>query len=290
MTPILDLQGLCHSFPGFELADVDLQVQPGSIQGLIGPSGAGKSTLMKLVMGQFQPDSGSVKVCGLSYPANLKEIRNRVGYVGEDPPFAPKKRVTEVVGFAALYYSLWNSDRFNQLLGEFDIDLRQRINALSRGRKSLLALALALAHEPDLLLLDEPTAGLDAISRRQVLRLMAEFVADGDRAVVIATHQTDGLAPLADRMAFLHRGRLILAADTEELLASWKWLRYRSGALPDKVADELVSHENGAFGNRGLIRNFATVQPELAPGLASGDIQAGNATLDDILICLTEGN
>lgn len=289
MTAVLETTGLGLSFPGFQLRDINLQVSHGSILGLIGPSGAGKTTLMKLIMGQIRPGSGGFQVCGLSHPGDLKEIRCRIGYVGEDPPFNARSRVKEVAQFAGPYYPRWDSGRFNEFLEQFDIDPHRRVEALSRGRKSLLSLALALSHGADLLLLDEPTAGLDAIMRRQVLQLMAEFVADGEGAVMIATHQTDGLAPLADRMAFLHRGRLILQAETEDLLASWKWLRYRDGAVSRDLEEALVSRESGAFGNRGLIRTYTEIRENLEEGRASGDIQVGNATIDDILVSLTGG-
>jgi len=289
MTPILETARLGLAYPGFDLRDIDLSLAPGSILALIGPSGAGKTTLMKLIMGQVPPSSGQLKVAGLSHPVDLKEIRSRIGYVGEDPPFMPNKRVGEIIRFAAPYYSRWDSARFNDLLREFDIDHRQKVQNLSRGRKSLLSLALALSHEADLLLLDEPTAGIDAHRRRQVLRLMAEHVADGTRSAMIATHQTDGLAPLADRLAILHRGRIVFEGETEEILASWKWLRYRDGAVSRELEEALVSRESGAFGNRGLIRTYPEVQADLEGARAAGDLQVGNASIDDILISLTGG-
>jgi len=139
------------------------------------------------------------------------------------------------------------------------------------------------------LLLEEPAAGLDAFRRRQVLRMMAEFVVDGNKSVLVTTYQTEGLASLADRMAILHHGRIILEADTEELLASWKWLRYRNGAVSQELEEALVCRESGDFGNRGLIRSYADVESHLETALAAGDLQVGNATIDDILVSLTGG-
>ncbi len=289
MTPILETTRLCRSFPGFALKDIDLTVASGSILGLLGPSGAGKTTLLKLIMGQIRPNCGQVMVAGMSLPQDLKKIRCKIGYVGEDPPFLPRKRVQEIVNFASPYYPGWNPGRFNDLLKDFDIHPEQRIESLSRGRKTLLSLAFALSHEADLLLLDEPTAGLDAIRRRRILRLLAEFVVEGRRSVVITTHQTNGLDALADQMAFLHGGRLLLVEPTDDLLAAWKWLVYRDGALNAELENQLVSRENGAFGNRGLIRNFPEIESDLESGRTAGDIQVANATIDDILVSLTEG-
>jgi ABC-2 type transport system ATP-binding protein len=289
VTAILEISRLNRSYPGFELRDIDLQLSAGSIMALIGPNGAGKTLLLRLIMGQIEPDSGSVSVCGLNHPQDLKEIRNRIGFVAEDPPFLPNKRVAEVIEFAQPYYARWDSALCSDLLREFDIEPGLRIEALSRGRRTLLSLAIALSHEAELLLLDEPTAGLDASRRRRVLRIMVEFVADGDRAVIITSHLTEGLATLADRVFFLHRGRALLEAETEELLASWKWLLYRDGTVDADLERELLGRERSVIGNRGLIRDYPRQQVKLEAGLASGDIRIDNATLDDILISLTEG-
>ena len=153
----------------------------------------------------------------------------------------------------------------------------------------MLSLAMAMSHDADLLLLDEPSSGLDASGRRHVLRLMAEYVSEGNHGVLISSHQTEGLAPLADRVAFLHRGRLVLEQETDDLLANWKWLRYRNGAISDAVEKQLCCCESGAFGKRGLISNYPDHRAVLESVQAAGGLNIGPATLDDILIFLTEG-
>jgi ABC-2 type transport system ATP-binding protein len=290
MTAMLATSRLTRTFPGFALREIDLSLEAGSILALVGPNGAGKTTFMKLVMGILPAQSGTVTVCGFPQPQDLVEIRNRVGFVPDEPPFLPDRRVGQVAELAATFFRGWDPGEFGERLRDFGIDQDLRVRSLSRGRKTLLALAVALAHEPDLLLLDEPFAGLDAARRRQILRLVHEYVADGRRAAVIATHQTDGLAPLADRTAFLDAGRLILDRPTEDLLADWKWLRYRQGCLDPDLESRLRSRESGALGCRGLVSSYADFEAALGPAVAAGDVQVAAASIDDILISLTEGS
>jgi len=289
MTSMLNISGLNRAYPGFQLKDINLCLQPGSILGLIGPNGAGKTTLMKLIMGQIRPGSGSLQVFGLGYPAGLKEIRNRIGFVPEEPPFQGNSQAGDVSTVGRNFYKDWDSSRFFQLLEEFAIDSGQRIRELSRGRKSLLSLALALSHKADLLLLDEPAANLDARGRRKVIKLMSEFTAEEDKAVIISTHQTEGLGTLVDRLAFLHQGSLVLENETDDLMASWKWIHYRDGALDPDIEQSLVCGEQGSFGNRGLLSSYPKYRKILEQGQIADEIQISPASVDDILISLTEG-
>ena len=289
MTALLESANLSRSFPGFRLNEIDLRLEGGSILAMVGPNGAGKTTFLKLVMGLIPAEGGSLAVCGHSHPAGLVEIRNRVGYLPDQPPFLPNRRVDQVADLAGSFFSRWDPTRFSGFLELFTIPGDAPIKSLSGGRKTLLALAVALSHDPELLLLDEPFAGLDAAGRRQVLRLMNEFVADGGKAALIATHQTEGLAPLADRIAFLHEGRLILDSRTEELLADWKWLRYRQGALAAALEDRLRCRETGSFGCRGLTPSYPEIAAELGAAVSEGEVHVSAASIDDILISLTEG-
>jgi ABC-2 type transport system ATP-binding protein len=259
MSALLESAKLWRSFPGFRLQEIDLRLEAGSILALIGPNGAGKTTFMKLVMGLIPAEGGALSVCGRSHPDGLVEIRNRVGYVPDVPPFLPNRRVEQVAGLASTFFSRWDPARFAELLDLLTIPGSATVKSLSGGRRTLLSMAVALSHQPDILLLDEPFAGLDASGRRQVLRLMNAFVAGGGKAALIATHQTEGLARLADRIAFLHEGRLILDGQTEDLLAAWKWLRYRKGALAATVERSLKCRETGSFGCRGLIPSLSLI-------------------------------
>jgi ABC-2 type transport system ATP-binding protein len=288
MEPILEIKGLRKSYADFSLNDLSLRLEPGSALALVGPNGAGKTTFMKLLMGQIDPDVGTIQVCGHTMPRDLKAIRNCIGFVPEEPPLQQGRSVADIASFAAHYFENWDGSLLGELLDRFEVGVYQKVKEISKGRKMLLMLALALAHQPRLLLLDEPAAGLDVKGRRQVLKILADFVADGERAAIIATHQTDGLANLTDRLAVLHRGRLQLNGDTADVLASWRWVRFQGGALDDDIARSLLCREKGSFGEKGLLPDFEKHRSALAAAETSGDLHVGSAGIDDILVALTE--
>ncbi len=289
MPPILEVKNLTKRYYDFTLNDISLDVGAGCITGIFGPSGAGKTTLIKLIADQLAATEGTVKVFGLGYGDHATQIKNRIGYVGEEQVFYKDKSVEWIARFVAHFYQRWDGSCFGRLLDEFKIARRKKIKQLSRGRKTLLALAIALSHEAELLLLDEPAAGLDLVIRREVLRMLREFVADEKRTVIVSSHITDGLADIVDYVTFLADGTLILDTEKDTLLADARWIHFKDKTLDPSLRETLCSCEHHQFGNRGLSRDFTTIKHQLEPGLAAGDIKVENASLDDILISMVKG-
>ncbi len=193
MTAILEASNLSKRYEDFTLSDVALSIPPGTISGIFGANGAGKTTLVKLLAHQIRPSSGTVRVFGLSYADREVEIKNRIGYAPQEPVFYWGKSVRGTARFVRPFYDRWDGGLFYKLLDGFGVPREKKVKHLSRGQKTLLCLALALSHEAELLILDEPTAGLDFIHRREILDRLREFVADGERTVIVSSHVTDGL-------------------------------------------------------------------------------------------------
>ena len=167
MPVVLEVANLTKRYWDFTLDNFSLSIPKGRITGIIGPSGAGKTTLINLIMNLVSPDEGKVDVFGLPVVEHEKEIKNRIGYVGEEQLFYPSSTVAWTGRFVARFFDRWNGSRFSSLLEEFGIESRKKIKELSRGRKTLLGVAVALSHEADIYILDEPTAGLDLLVRRR---------------------------------------------------------------------------------------------------------------------------
>jgi ABC-2 type transport system ATP-binding protein len=289
MSPILEAAGLAKRYHDFSLGEISLEITPGSTTAVFGPIGAGKTTLLKLLSHQIPADAGTVRAFGLGYENDEKEIKNRIGYVPQEPFFYLDRSVEFNARFAADYFKRWDGSCFYGFLDEFKISREKKVKHLSRGQKTLLSLALALSHEADLLLLDEPTAGLDIVLRRAILDRLRMFTGDGKRAVVVSSHITDGLEDIAEYIDVLAGGKLIFRSDKDDLQTRWKRIHFKDGAIPPDLVRKLSGVRAQAFGNSGLTRDYLAVRAQLAAGIAAGDVVVENARLDEILIAMIQG-
>ncbi|RMG32093.1 MAG: ABC transporter ATP-binding protein [Planctomycetota bacterium] len=201
------------------LVDFTLQAEEGTVVGLLGENGAGKTTAIRILLGLLRPDAGRSEVLGLDSQRHSRTIRQRVGYVSERPALYEWMTVEQLGWFASGFYDVPYLPRFRELIRQFDVPLGKRIRELSRGQRARVVLALALAHEPPLLVLDEPTAGLDAMARRDFLESVVEVAAAG-RTVLLSSHLIDDVERVADVVAILRSGRLVLVERVEELKRS----------------------------------------------------------------------
>ena len=289
MDTVIEATELTKHYEDFSLRSVSLAVRRGSIAGIFGPNAAGKTTLLKVLAGQTPAQTGVVRVFGSSYSEAEQDLKNRVGYVPQEPAFYPDKTVQWIARFAAPHFARWEGACFYTFLDEFKVNPLKKVKHLSGGQKKLLSLALALSHGAELLVLDEPTAGLDVVHRRALLDRLRAFVADGDRTVLAASHITDGLDEIAEEIWFLDDGRVVAHEDKDDLLARWKWVHFKDGALPKAIEEGLVRVKRLPFGSSGLTGDFLNLRGALAGPLASGDVRLDNATLEDVLLSFIKG-
>lgn len=201
------------------LDGVNLRVPQGAVYALVGVNGAGKSTLFKTLMNLERPDAGSAEVFGRDTGRAGPEVRAMTGYVPErhDAPYG-SMTAAQLLRHAAAFYPDWDHTYTERLLRALGVQRERRVGGLSKGETRRLQLVLALAHRPSLLLLDEPTDGLDPVVRRRALALLAEHLADSPTTVVVATHHLQELESLADHVGVLRSGRLVAQMPRDELL------------------------------------------------------------------------
>src|SRR5690606_27974435 len=206
MSSAVSLAGVRKQYPGFELGPIDLEVEQGTALALIGPNGAGKTTLMDLIGGALAPSAGRIEVLGRDATGTDPSWKASVGYAGEQP-FFERWTARANLRFLAGFYPAWSVAAEERLVEQFALPVEKRVKALSRGNRVKLQLVAALARQPRLLLLDEPTAGLDPLVRNEVLGTLWDLLEDEGITLVYSTHILSDVDRLADELAFIRDGR-----------------------------------------------------------------------------------
>jgi ABC-2 type transport system ATP-binding protein len=222
MTMALRMEGVHKAFRGREvLGDITWSVPTASVCGLIGANGAGKTTLLRLALGLLWPDAGRIEVLGERLARDTVALRERIHYVASDRPMASAFRVEEWLRYARLlYYPRWDEGRARRLVAALELATDRAVGELSAGQRTTLQIAVAVAARPDLLLLDEPTNGLDVVVKSQVLELVLDMAGAQGTTIVIASHHIEDIERLADRLALLYDGRLVLQGELDTIKAS----------------------------------------------------------------------
>jgi ABC-2 type transport system ATP-binding protein len=227
----IELVGLTKRFGRTTaVVDLSLSVPPGSTFGLIGPNGSGKTTTIKMLMGVLTPTAGRARVLGREALAEPLVVKQRVGYVPEAHHVDRWMRVGEAVGFCRSLYQSWNDRTCQEMLDLFELDAGKKVKHLSKGMLVKLSLVLAVSHEPEVLVLDEPMAGLDALAREEFLEGVLRTICERGQTVLFSTHSLDDVQRLADTVGILYGGRLLVHRKIDELLATAKRIR---ATLPD---------------------------------------------------------
>ena len=226
--PVVEVRGLTRRFRRkVALDNVDLTVRPGVVFGLVGENGAGKTTLIKHLLGLLKPASGTARVFGLDPVADPVGVLSRIGYLSEDRDLPNWMRVHELMRYTQAFYPGWDEAFAEDLRQTFDLDPDAKVRQLSRGERAKAGLLIALAYRPELLLLDEPSSGLDPVVRRDILGAIIRTVADEGRTVFFSSHLLDEVERVSDVLAMIHKGKVVLSAPLEEIKASHHRLTLR---------------------------------------------------------------
>jgi ABC-2 type transport system ATP-binding protein len=199
------------------LDELSLTVPRGGVFGLIGGNGAGKTTLIRHILGLLKAQSGTVRVFGLDPIDNPVGTLGRIGYLSEERDLPDWMRVRELIRYTEAFYPAWDPKYAEELREAFDLDPNAKIKTLSRGQRARAGLLVALAHRPDLLVLDEPSSGLDPVVRRDILGAIIRTIAEEGRTVLFSSHLLDEVERVADRVAMIHQGRILLTASMDEI-------------------------------------------------------------------------
>jgi len=225
---MIEITALRKSFKGnLALDDLDLRVPRGSIFGFLGKNGAGKTTTMKLLVGLLRPDSGAIRVLGLdtSNPAESIQIRSRMGFVTEDKELYPYMTVEQIIRFTRPFFPKWSIELERRYLEVFELPLKRKIPALSKGTRSKLMLLLAACRGAELLILDEPTEGLDPAATEDLLRELVTICVTQGTTVFFSSHQLAEVDQIADHVAIIDRGRTVVEGALDDLKVRYERLQ-----------------------------------------------------------------
>lgn len=221
MENVLEVRNLCKRIESFALKDVSFSVPRGYIMGLIGPNGAGKTTTLKLILDLIKRDSGEILVCGLDTVKHGAQVRSRIGFVHDEPRFCTHLSLARNAALVAGFYRTWDDAAFRRLAGAFELPLEKRFGVLSRGTKMKFALALALSHKAELVLMDEPTSGVDPVFRRELLDTLSDLLQDEKASILFSTHIATDLERISDYITLLQEGRVLFSVVKDQIMENW---------------------------------------------------------------------
>lgn len=258
--------------------DVSLAIPDGSVYALLGRNGAGKSSLVRCLLGQLRPDRGRVALFGEDVWTRRAKLMDRVGIVGEEPDAPADMRVRDLAAFSARLYSKWRQDSFDARIERFEIAPKSRFGELSKGQRKQVTLALALAASPELLILDDPTLGLDVVARKSLFEEVIADMADRGITVLIATHDLAAVESIADRVGVLREGKLVLDEELETVKSRFRKIRV-AGAGEALARFETMATRAWGSGTEAVVTNFdETVE------VANAEVTA--MSLEEIFIAL----
>ena len=277
----IELSHINKSFGDFAIRDLNLTVPSGTICGLVGENGAGKSTTIRLLMGALRPDSGTASVLGVDVSSpEFREVKEDIGVVLDEAYFPESLNATQVGKIMAVTYRRWDQGLYDGYLKRFDLPVNKQFKDFSRGMRMKLAIAVALSHQPRLLVLDEATAGLDPIVRDEVLDIFNEFTREEDHSILISSHILSDLEKLCDYIAFIHKGDLLFCEEKDQLLEEYGIFEDSRENLDCLQPEAIVAREESRYGGvRALVRR------DLAPA----GFHLEKPTVEDVVLFLVKG-
>lgn len=222
------IENVVKKYNKFSLGPINLDLEPGMVQGYIGPNGAGKSTTLHCLTGLVKPENGKIEIFGRENDPEDIRWKLDIGYVGDKLYFYDNWTASKNLKLTSKFYPNWSDKLAEELIKRFELPTDKKVKELSTGNKVKLALINALAHKPKLLLLDEPTSGLDPIVRNEVLEVLFEILDSGERAILYSTHILSDINQLADELVFINNGNIFLKTPKEDLTEKWRKISFSS--------------------------------------------------------------
>lgn len=279
----LTVSGLTKKYKEFTLSDISFEVPQGTIVGLIGENGAGKSTTLNTILGLIHKDRGEISILGSPIEELQPEVKENIGVVFDGTNFSEEltpKRLNKVL--KGIYVS-WDEDYFFSLLKKLSLPTAKKIKSFSKGMKAKLSIAVAFAHHPKLLILDEATSGLDPIVRDDILDMFLDFVQDEENSILVSSHITSDLEKVADYIVFIHEGRLIFSKPKDELLESYGIVKCGAAQFDALDKQEIITYRKQDYEWQVLVADRHSAEKKYPKAMVIP------ATIDEIMLLYVRG-
>lgn len=253
----LEIRNLTKTYPGFRLQNLNLTLPSGCILGLVGENGAGKSTTIKLILDMIRKDSGTITLFGQDNQKNTVLTKQDIGVVLDEVGIPQFMTAGQIANIMRHTFKNWDDALFKDYLKKLALPADKAFKDFSRGMKMKMGIAVALAHHPKLLILDEATSGLDPVVRDEVVEMFGEFTRDENHAVLISSHIVSDLEKICDYIAFLHKGQLLLCEEKDVLLEEYGLIQCSKEQLEELDADAIKGKKVSPYGVQALVKRDA---------------------------------
>lgn len=278
MEHVIELKNVNKSFDRFQVSDVSLAIKKGFVTGIIGSNGAGKSTIIKMMLNLQQPDSGDVRVFGMDYSSSEKNIKDRIGFIFSEDVLYDELTLHDQRKIIAPCYRQWDDALFHQYCEMFELPLKQKMKSFSKGMKMKATLAIALSHHADLFIMDEPTAGLDPVFRREFLEIMQDIMLDGNKTIILSTHIMSDLSSIADYITYVEKGKIVFSKEMHDIEENYALVRGGIELLDSDTEQYFLSVKKTGAGFEALTSDAVAV------GMLFGaNVVIEKASLEDIM-------
>ncbi|MDO4169057.1 MAG: ABC transporter ATP-binding protein [Lachnospiraceae bacterium] len=252
---LLEVKHVYKSYQGFRLEDISFELPKGFVMGYIGENGAGKTTTLNLITHLCNLERGEIRIDGICYEDDPKKYLESIGFVGDEAYFPKDMTLKEIQKILKSMYSSFRETEFEKLVYDWQLPYNKKIGDYSKGMKVKLMFATVFCRDTKLLILDEATNGLDLVMRSDVIKMLQEYIMDGEHSILFSTHQLQDLEPIADYITFLHNGKVVCSQIKEELLESYVRIQGEESDLLESQRLLLVGMVSYAYGFEAIIRS-----------------------------------
>jgi len=279
----LEIKNLNASIGKFSLSNVNFSLEKGTIMGFIGKNGSGKTTLIKTILNTIPKTGGEVLFDGTAMYGNEETVKAKIGVVFDSLIYPLNFKPTKIKNMMSPFYKTFDHNRFDELMDRFELDRTKKLSAYSKGMQMKFGVVMALCHNPQLIILDEPTAGLDPIARADVIELLLELMQNENRSILFSTHITSDLEKIADYITMIDNGKIVLSKGKDEILDMYSLAHIDRSDMTEAIKSELIGIKETSFGFQGLCTKKLKLQN------ISG-IKTVRPTIDDIMIYMGAKN